>query len=29
MIEKEVKKRVEKELRIRALKKAQDEIGKK
>jgi hypothetical bacteriophage protein len=28
MIEKEVKKRVEKELRIRALKKAQDEIGK-
>ena len=29
MIETEVKKRVEKELRIRALKKAQDEIGKK
>lgn len=29
MVEKEVKKRVEKELRIRALKKAQDEIGKK
>ena len=28
MVEKEVKKRVEKELRIRALKKAQDEIGK-
>jgi hypothetical protein len=28
MIEKEVKRRVEKELRIRALKKAQDEIGK-
>ena len=28
MIEKEVKKRVEKELRICALKKAQDEIGK-
>ncbi|WP_147347170.1 MULTISPECIES: hypothetical protein [Segatella] len=28
MIEKEVKKRVEKELRIRALKNAQDEIGK-
>ena len=28
MIEKEVKKRVEKEERIRALKKAQDEIGK-
>jgi hypothetical protein len=28
MIEKEVNKRVEKEERIRALKKAQDEIGK-
>ena len=28
MIEKEVKKRVEKEERIRALKKTQDEIGK-